>query len=119
MHYGIALLNGVPKGTQDNKDRKKTRDKTKRLFVRLCLLILTVEARYWTYVLTSCFIPGISACFSYSKHWQLRVQLRGHQYCMLRELSISTSPFQGQAKGFDTKPTKVTAMFFNHFNCFG
>lgn len=60
MQYGIALLNGVPKGTQDNKDRKKTREKTGRLFVHLCLLTLTVEAWCWTYILTSCCIPDIS-----------------------------------------------------------
>jgi len=48
MHYGTALLNGVPKGTQDYMYRKKTRDKPRRLFVHLYLLTLTVEAWYWT-----------------------------------------------------------------------
>lgn len=42
--YGIALFNGVPKDTQDNKDRKQAKEKPERLFVCLCILTPNVEA---------------------------------------------------------------------------
>lgn len=82
------------------RTERKPEVNQKRVFVHLCLLIHCGDL-VWTYILTLCYIPDISVCFSHNKYWQLRVQLRRHQYLMLRELSISrsTSPFHGQARG--------------------
>lgn len=50
----------VPNGTQDIKGRRKAKDVTERLFVCLCFCFFTVEAWYWTPILTSCYNADIS-----------------------------------------------------------